>query len=105
MVKYYFQIGKFEVIPAKIGFKRSWHPVEKPSKTYDTIDEVRAAARKYLITHKLESSYRAGYDATIYKNEKDIDSLVLHGKDEVGSVVHDKRVNNIGKLVPLPKWY
>ena len=102
MAKYYFQIEKFKITPAKIGFNTQSFPMDKSSKTYTTINEVRAAARKHLINRKLY--FRGGFQAAIYKDEKEIDVLALEG-GEIESMYYGKRVNDVGKLVPKLKWY
>lgn len=103
MAKYYFQIEKIKIRQGKNGFTPEFEPVGKPSKTYSTINDVRLAARKYLIEHDLNLRYTK-MSATIIKDGKEIDSLTYEG-GEVESSGYNKRVNDVGKLVPRLKWY
>lgn len=103
MAKYYFQIEKIKIRQGKNGFTTDFEPVGKPSKNYSTINDVRSAARKYLIEHNLNLRYTK-MSATILKDGKVVDSLTYEG-GEVESSGYNKRVNETGKLVPRLKWY
>lgn len=103
MAKYYFQIEKIKIRQGKNGFTPEFEPVGKPSKTYSAVNDVRLAARKYLIEHDLNLRYTK-MSATIIKDGKVIDSLTYEG-GEVESSGYNKRVNEVGKLVPRLKWY
>lgn len=103
MAKYHFQIEKIKIRQGKNGITHDFEPVGKPSKTYSAIDDVRSAARKYLIEHNLNLRYYKKI-ATIFKDGKEIDSLTYEG-GEVESSEYNKRVNDVGKLVPRLKWY
>ena len=103
MAKYQFQIEKIKIKQGKNGVTHEFEPIGKPSKTYSAIDDVRLAARKYLIEHNLNLRYYKMI-ATIFKDGKEIDSLTYEGR-EVESSEYNKRVNDVGKLVPRLKWY
>ena len=103
MAKYQFQIEKIKIKQGKNGVTHEFEPISKPSKTYSAIDDVRLAARKYLIEHNLNLRYYKMI-ATIFKDGKEIDSLTYEG-GEVESSEYNKRVNDVGKLVPRLKWY
>lgn len=95
-MSYRFQIQRMN----NNGRNMSFTDVGKPSRTYGTVKEVRAAARDYLIKHDLVYLSRVKEKnciAAIFRDGEEVDSLGFDGY-QVISYSFDKVVTPSGNM-------